>query len=249
MSPPSNPTARQTRIYTDQALSTGQSIVLSPDAAKHLIKVLRRQVGDEVVLFNGDGLNYSGELTEISSKAHCEIQLKEAEPSAVESPIGVHLIQAIARGERMDWVIQKAVELGVREITPVFSERVGVKLDPARATQRQKRWQTIVLSACEQSGRATIPQVHAPMALTDWRPRPEGSAFFLDPQASNRLIDQAQPSTCELVVGPEGGLSPAECEDLSRQGLTGIRLGARVLRTETAGVAALAAIQTLWGDF
>ena len=249
MSPPINPTARQTRIYTDQVLSVGQRIVLATDASKHLIKVLRSQVGDQVVLFNGNGLNYNGTLTEISGKAHCEIQIEDSLPSQAESPVAVHLVQAIARGERMDWVIQKAVELGVTEITPVFSERVGVKLDPNRAMQRQKRWQTIAVSACEQSGRAMVPQVHAPIALKDWQPQPGGSAFFLDPQASDRLIDQTRPSACELVVGPEGGLSPPEREALDQNGVRGIRLGARTLRTETAGVAALAAIQTLWGDF
>lgn len=244
-----NPTPRLTRVYTPQAMAVSQTIVLEKDSALHLIKVLRHTSGDHVVLFNGDGCEYVGEITDIRGQSECHIQLDARFKPSVESPVKVHLIQAIGRGDKMDWVIQKATELGVTEITPVFTERTQVKFDAKKAENRQQRWQAIAVSACEQSGRTALVKVHAPMHLRDWRPQASTLACFLDPCGVQSLASQSLSNALVLVVGPEGGLSEAECAQLQDKGLLGLRLGPRVLRTETAGVAALATIQAVCGDF
>mgnify|MGYP001549943776 CR=1 FL=1 len=244
-----NPNARLSRIYTPQTLTLGKLIILKNEPAHHLLRVLRHSVGEAVVLFNGDGTEYRGEITETQGNQSCSVRLTEASQPRVESPIRVHLIQAIGRGERMDWAVQKAVELGVTEITPVLTERTQVKLDQKRAQSRQQRWQTIAQAACEQSGRTRMVTLHPPKALTDWQPADHTLSCFLDPRAEESFGQLAPTSALELVVGPEGGLSLSECLALEAKGLTGVSLGPRILRTETAGTVALSAIQTLWGDF
>lgn len=249
MCPSINPKPRLARVYTAQALAVGEAVTLEEGPAKHLLTVLRHQAGDSVIVFNGDGAEYVGQIQPAARAKACVVQLEHHTSPAVESPIEVHLIQAIGRGERMDWVVQKATELGVGRITPVFTERTGVKLDAKRQSQRQMRWQAIAIGACEQSGRVRVPSVDAPIELSHWSGSNETPTFYLDPLADTTLNTLPKLDRVTLVIGPEGGLSPSEIVALNHDGAQGLRLGPRVLRTETAGPAAIAALQALWGDF
>lgn len=249
MCPSINPKPRLARVYTNQALAVGEAVTLEEGPAKHLMTVLRHQAGDSVIVFNGDGAEYVGQIQPAARAKECVIELEQQTTPMVESPIEVHLIQAIGRGERMDWVVQKATELGVSRITPIFTERTGVKLDAKRQTQRQMRWQAIAIGACEQSGRVRVPRVDAPIELSRWSCSSETPTFYLDPLADTTLSTLQKLDHMALIIGPEGGLSPSEIDALKHDGAQALRLGPRVLRTETAGPAAIAAMQTLWGDF
>lgn len=249
MRPPINPKARLSRIYTPQPLTTGELIQLDAGPAKHLMTVLRHQAGDRVLLFNGDGHVHEGIIQQSIRSKELVIALDKATAPLVEANIAVHLIQAIGRGERMDWTIQKATELGIMRITPVLTERVGVKLDPKRAQSRKERWQTIAIHAAEQSGRVQVPVIDLPMDLAECPLPDDGPTWYLDPKAAQGLGQCERPTNCTLVVGPEGGFADQEIASLQHKGAVGIRLGPRVLRTETAGPAAMAAILALWGDF
>lgn len=249
MSPPRHLTAKAPRIYTPQPMGVGQTIALDQAAAQHLIAVYRQRAGDRVVLFNGDGAVYAGTLVPPATVKHCTVAIESTDHPKVESTLDIALVQAIGKGDRMDWAIQKAVELGVCAITPLISERVTVKLDQARANKRQQRWQAIAVSACEQSGRVRVPTVHPPVALAGLDHPPERALCHLDPQAQGSLNALTRTTALTVVVGPEGGFSPQELDQLVGMGSQGIKLGPRILRTETAGVACLAAVQALWGDF
>ena len=249
MRPSINPKGRVSRIYTPQALGVGQTIELEAAPAKHLITVLRHGTGDGVVLFNGDGHAYTATLLPPAKPKGLKVEIDGMDTPQVESSIEVHLVQAIGRGERMDWAIQKATELGVTTITPLLTERVAVKLDEKRTDARLDRWQAIAIHAAEQSGRTRVPHIQTPIKLYDWSVPQDQPCWYLDPLASQTLRDCAAPQRCTLLIGPEGGLTSEEITRLSNQGALGLRLGPRVLRTETAGAVAIAAIQTLWGDF
>lgn len=241
---------RQIRLYTDQTLASGQALSLSDGPARHLLKVLRQRVGAAVILFNGDGAEYDGEITAIEGKERCRIQLIDKRRPETESPLSISLVQAIGRGERMDFSIQKAVELGVSEIRPVFTERTEVRLAGERADKRLAHWQQVAIGACEQSGRVRLPTVHPAVPLFEIRAE-EGLCLYLDPQAELSPSTLAPPHSARamIVIGPEGGLSEAETGWLARSGFTGLRLGPRVLRTETAGPATIAMLQTCFGDW
>jgi len=241
---------RTTRIHTGQSLAEAGEIELEAGPARHLLKVLRLDVGDRAVLFNGDGFEYDATIQSVEGKTRCRITVQRRQQPAVESPLDLTLVQAIGRGEKMDWCVQKAVELGVTRIQPVFSERTEVRLSGARAEKRQARWQQIVIAACEQSGRVRVPEVSAPSEISGLD-RNNGLDLLLDPGANAGLsaLDSPTPGLpIRLLVGPEGGLSELEIDQLSDRGWIGVRFGPRVLRTETAGLAALAAIHALWGD-
>lgn len=237
------------RIYTPQPLNAGARITLDENAFSHAVRVLRLGTGDALALFNGQGGEYTAVLIEASRKqAIAEIQgFSDRE---TESPLNISLGQCISRGEKMDYTIQKAVELGVDSITPLFSERCGVRLDTERMERKIEHWQAIVIGACEQCGRNRVPTVHSPQTLTDWLTTcPPGLRLVLSPTATATLHDLAAPNApLALLLGPEGGLTDAEIDAAIKSGFSGIRLGPRVLRTETAAVATLSAIQTLWGD-
>ncbi|MBI3772235.1 MAG: 16S rRNA (uracil(1498)-N(3))-methyltransferase [Gammaproteobacteria bacterium] len=237
------------RIYTPQPLHAGDKITLDENAFSHAVRVLRLDAGDALTLFNGQGGEYTAVLIEANRKlAVAEVQ--SFSNREVESPLNISLGQCISRGEKMDYTIQKAVELGVTAITPLFSERCGVRLDTERMERKLEHWQSIVVGACEQSGRNRVPMVHPPQALTDWLATcPPGLRLVLSPTATATLHDLATPNApLSLLLGPEGGLTNAEIDTAIKSGFSGIRLGPRVLRTETAAVATLSAIQTLWGD-
>jgi len=241
---------RLTRVHVDAALSTGAAIALPETVAAHLVRVLRLQPGDACVLFNGDGNDYDARISSVGKRS---VATEVVGTRAIdnESPLRITLVQGIARGEKMDWILQKATELGIHGIVPVGSERSEVKLDVERAGKRLAHWRSVVVAACEQCGRARVPEVAAAQSLQAALPDlPAAPRFLLDPEATQSIAGTPQPlEGCVLAVGPEGGWSPRDREVLHQAGFSGLRLGPRILRTETAGIAAIAALQSRFGDF
>ncbi|WP_024891325.1 16S rRNA (uracil(1498)-N(3))-methyltransferase [Luteimonas huabeiensis] len=243
---------RLTRAHVDLDLAPGARVALPEAAAAHLLRVLRLREGDACVLFNGDGHDYDARLVAAGKRGgEAEILARRAVDN--ESPLCIVLLQGIARGEKMDWILQKATELGVAAVAPVHSERSEVKLDGARADKRLAHWNSVVVAACEQSGRARLPAVAAPRPLHEAAAAPPGGGglrLLLDPGAERTLatLEAPQDGRLVLAVGPEGGWSPRDRQTLAACGFEGIRLGPRVLRTETAGLAAIAALQAHFGD-
>lgn len=242
---------RVPRIYetAEQPWQIGSQFSLSEDAANHVGRVLRMGAGQALELFNGDGNNYAASIVE-ASKRVVTVTIEQISANSSESTVAIHLAQGISRGDRMDFVLQKSVELGVTDITPLFTERCGVKLTGDRLLKKKQQWQKIVIAACEQSGRSVVPQVHQPVSLSAWlSAAPAGLRLTLDPYASKPLRDLATaPEQVTLLIGPEGGLTEAEVEAASAQQFLPVRLGPRVLRTETAALTALSVIQYQFGD-
>ena len=241
---------RQSRIYTPQVLAKEEKVQLTGSACHYLSRVLRLSAGDSVALFNGDGRDYSGEICDVQRQA-VTVNLIASRIPENESSLKITLVQAISRGERMDHSLQKATELGVYCIQPVTSQRVEVRLDEKRRAKRMAHWQGVVISACEQSGRAVVPDVKAPVCLDEWLKSSEGlTRLVLDPTAKTRLSSLSMTTDAiSVVVGPEGGFSDEEMKDLRMGGVKEVSLGPRVLRTETAGPAVMAVLQTVCGDF
>lgn len=244
---------RVMRAYVEQALEVGSRLDLPEAAAAHLVRVLRLREGDGCVLFNGDGYDYSARLV-ASDRRGARVEVIGATPVARESPLRITLLQGIARGEKMDLILQKATELGVARIVPVDAERTEVRLEGARLEKRLAHWRGVVVSACEQCGRATLPRLDAPVAIAHVASGLPDAALrlSLDPQGAHALtgLGDRLGDGCEVLVaiGPEGGWSPRDREQLAGAGFEGLRLGPRILRTETAGLAAIAALQALYGD-
>lgn len=235
------------RIYVDQPI-TASDFALPDDAAAHVGRVLRMQAGDELQLFNGDGNNYAATI-EQAGKKQVIVRVSASAANPTESALYLHLGQVISRGDRMDFAIQKAVELGVAAITPLFSERCGVKLDGERLQKKQQQWQKIVISACEQSGRSVVPQVHPAQPLVSWLSEPtKDLKLTLHPWADDTIKTLTPSNHIRLMIGPEGGFSDQEMAAASQAGYRGIQLGPRVLRTETAALTAISALQLQFGD-
>ncbi|MDX3772843.1 16S rRNA (uracil(1498)-N(3))-methyltransferase [Chromatiaceae bacterium AAb-1] len=239
---------RTIRIYTASACQPQQLCTLEDDAANHVGRVLRMQPGHELTLFNGDGCDYPAVITQ-ADKKQVQVKVLSQQPNPVESPLCIHLGQGISRGDRMDFAIQKAVELGVTEITPLFTERCGVKLDGERLQKRTEQWQKIAVSACEQSGRSIVPVVHPAISLPRWLEQPTKELkLTLHPRASDTIKTLNATQYIRLVIGPEGGFTDQEITQTFTAGFTGIQLGPRVLRTETAALTAISALQLQFGD-
>ena len=238
---------RLSRFFIDAPLSLGQHEL--PEAQAHYIgRVLRHAAGDAVQLFDGSGREYLGELIEVGKKA-VRVELREQLAGQAESPLRIHLGQGLSRGERMDWAIQKATELGVSEITPIVSERCEVRLKDERADKRLAHWRQVAISACEQCGRSVLPVIHAPVSLVEWQAHVQAELKLVLHPVAAPLESHARPHSLAFLIGPEGGLSETEVEQAKAAGFHAARLGPRVLRTETAPVVALAVAQQLWGDF
>ena len=236
------------RIYSSQSLAEGQHIDLDENASRHLSKVLRMQAGRELIVFNGEGGEYRAEITEVSKKT-VTVKVGEFNPEDRQSPLTIHLGIGISRGERFDYVLQKATELGVTAITPLFTERVEVKLNGPRLEKKLNHWQQILVSACEQCQRNQLPQLHAPQNLDQWlTERDEDTCLVLHHRSDVSLNETTPPNSVALVIGPEGGLSQNEIENSLKRGFQALTLGPRVFRTETAPVAAISILQYLWGD-
>lgn len=237
------------RVYVPAALSVSDTLVL-PDAKRHhLTTVLRLATGDALVLFNGDGNEYDAELTRADRK-QAVVEITAHRAPQRESPLEITLVQAVARGDRMDFALAKAVELGVARIQPVFTARGQVKLDGDRLAKKQAHWQGVVESAAEQSGRLICPPLDDAIDLTTYLDTPPTAErlLMLAPEADTGLADQPRAERIALFVGPESGLANAEIQRAAAAGWQALTLGPRILRTETAGMAALAALQTVWGD-
>lgn len=239
---------RVIRACVDAPLAVGGRIALPEDAAGHLVRVLRLGAGDACVLFNGDGRDYDARIVSVGKKS-VGVEIESMREVRNESPLRIVLVQGIARGEKMDLILQKATELGVAGFVPVHGERGGVRLDDERADKRLRHWRSVVASACEQSGRARIPDVAAPRALADALSALPSLRLLLDPDATQPLPSDVGDDGCALAIGPEGGWSASDHATLHAAGFAGARLGPRVLRTETAGLAAIAALQARAGDF
>ena len=239
---------RVSRFYLDAPLAEGEQL-LDGDLAHYVGRVLRLGPGAPVQIFNGSGQEWPGEVLDVG-KRQVRITLAAAVDGQAESPLAVHLGQAMSRGERMDWAIQKAVELGVAQITPLFTERCEVRLQGERADKRQQHWQQIAISACEQCGRSRVPVVNAPMALAEWLAGLQAELkLVLHHRTDRDLRSLPTPASLGLLIGPEGGLSASEISQAEAAGFQAARFGPRVLRTETAPVVALSIAQQLWGDF
>jgi len=243
---------RLTRIYVQAPLVAGEVLVLPSQAAEHLTRVLRLPPGAPFTLFNGAGGEFSAALQETTGK---RVSARVLAHTLVEreSPLQVTLLQGIARGERMDLIVQKATELGVSRIVPVLADRSIVKLDAKQRTRKREHWQAIAVSACEQCGRNRLPEVDEPLALGDAiAALPPGDSRFLlaaDGETSLAVSAQRNPhSPVVLLIGPEGGLAENERMHARAQGFSACRMGPRVMRTETAGLAALALLQAVLGD-
>lgn len=243
------------RFYTNTPLNIGDTIQLSASAAAHATRALRLNLDDEVIIFNGDGHDYGCTISSIE-KNTVFVRVNQSQQLNNESPLKITLIQAISSGDRMDFTIQKAVELGVTLIQPITSQRSVVKLSTERAEKRTQHWQNIAISACEQSGRAVVPNVLAPLSFSQYfakNTKKDDESILkitLAPTATKDLKSLLQTSYhIQLLIGAEGGLSDDEILLSQRNGFEAITLGKRILRTETAGLAAIASMQTLWGDF
>ena len=239
-----------TRIYQAIPLAKGTWVRLNEQASHHVGRVLRAKVGDNIILFNGEGGEYAGVISHIDRKS-VDVELIDFVPKEAESPVNIYLAQGTARGEKMDFIVQKSVELGIKKIIPLVTERCNVRLDAAREAKRLAHWQSVVISACEQCGRNRLPDIMAPVSFDAWLPEAEADqCFVLSPHVSSRLsiATLSTPASIILLIGPEGGLSDREVERAEQQGFTSLNLGPRILRTETAGVAAITVLQCLYGD-
>lgn len=238
------------RVYDPQPLQPGAELSLGDSAAQHLGRVLRMKPGDELVLFNGDGSDYSATLAEVSRK-QVRARVDECLANDRESSLQIHLGQCLSKGERMDYAVQKSTELGVTRLTPLSSERTEVKLAGDRADKRQRHWQQVAISACEQSYRSRVPEVLPLQSLSQWLRQVDAELkLVLDPRGAEALAPQlgGAPVSLALLIGPEGGLSDEEVAAAVSAGFRPVVLGPRVLRTETAPVVALSVLQYLLGD-
>lgn len=241
---------RLNRVYVDAALESGTRCTLQGSAANHVVNVLRLRSGDALTLFNGRGGEYAGRIDSMR-KDIVVVEVGDHDPVERESPLHLTLAQGISRGERMDLVMQKATELGVSKIIPLLTERTVVRLDARQAERKLQHWRAITVAACEQCGRNRVPQVVPPMELGTLltQPSPGATRVLLSPGGTRRPADLDSANSVLLLIGPEGGLSGAEQRAALEAGFEAVSLGPRVLRTETAAIAALAAFQQRFGDF
>lgn len=239
------------RVCVFADLVAGSEMPLPAQVGEHLVRVLRLERGHPLVLFNGDGREFRGEISQLGKRTVSVHVLEMLEGADRESPLQLTLAQGVARGEKMDLIVQKATELGVSRIIPLITERTEVKLDAERTARRLAHWQAVIAAACEQSGRVRLPTLATPQRLAAWASmldEDSGLRLALDP--AGEVSPRALPSfaSAVLVVGPEGGLSDQDLNILDQADFRGLRLGPRILRTETAGLAAITALQAIHGD-
>jgi len=235
------------RFYSSIELKENTSVELSPDAAHHCTQVLRYKPGDHLTVFNGDGFDYLATIEEIDKK-RCQIKISSKKDPQNESPLKINLVQGIARGDKMDLIIQKAVELGVSEITPLFTERCNVKLEGKRLDKKLLHWNKTIISACEQSGRSIIPRLNAPISI-DKLSKENSHTIYLEPNSGKKLTLLSIEESVRLLIGPEGGFSEKDLAHLNSIDCIGANIGSRILRTETAGLAVVSILQARFGDF
>ncbi|MBS0422374.1 MAG: 16S rRNA (uracil(1498)-N(3))-methyltransferase [Proteobacteria bacterium] len=239
---------RLTRVFVDGDLQAGQKLTVDGGAGNHIVRVLRSRVGDRLTVFNGRGGEHAAAIDEIRRDTVL-LNVLEHRDTDRESAFDLTLAQGISRGERMDWVVQKATELGVTRIAPVFTERSVVHLDEKQAAKKVQHWRGIAVAACEQCGRNVVPVIDPPMTVYELLEKGvTGAALLLSPGASLRITDAQAGAGATVLIGPEGGLAQVEQDAALRAGFTAVRMGPRVLRTETAAVCALTLLQQKFGD-
>jgi 16S rRNA (uracil1498-N3)-methyltransferase len=246
---------RLTRVYVDAPVAAGKRVIVEGSAANHIARVLRLRSGDSLTVFDGSGGEFGARIEEFR-KETVVVAVEEHRPLDRESPLPLTLVQGISRGERMDWIIQKATELGASRIVPVFTKRSVVRLDEKQAERKLQHWRAITVAACEQCGRNRIPDLAAPLDFFDMlagdssgRPDSGSTRLLLSPSGDLRIDDlQGVGKGITVLIGPEGGLEDVEQEAALAAGFKAVRLGPRVLRTETAAIAALTIIQRYFGD-
>ena len=239
---------RISRLHLECPLHEGEILYLDEDSGHYLRTVLRLKKGYELTVFNGDGREYAARV-DLASREGVRLAIGRGMDRDTESPLFTHLGLGIARGERMDYALQKAVELGVSRITPLFTEHCVVRLDEDKRDSRRQHWWKIIRGACEQCGRTRLPLLDEPAPLSDWLDQPAGLRVFLDPRGETGLLGLPAPEgRLTLLSGPEGGFAEQERVRAQQAGFLPVRLGPRILRAETAVLAVLAAAQVLWGD-
>lgn len=237
------------RIFTHQELISNSTLALAEPQSHYLSKVLRMQAGRELILFNGDGGEFSAKISAVHKK-HVDVSVKEFFAENRQSHLQLELAIGVSRGERMDWVLQKATELGVTKITPLMTERTEVKLGGERADKKMEHWQQIIISACEQCQRNLLPELSEPKTYSEWIVQCDAELkFVLHHRDSKGLPKDKTTQSVALLIGPEGGLDESEIAQAIEKNFSPLTLGPRVLRTETAPVAAISLVQYLWGDF
>ncbi len=237
-------------MFLPQALVAGESIQVNDESAHYMLTVLRLKAGYSLVVFNGEGCEYQATITDLSRRKSLTLLIGDYQSRTVESPLQITLAVSISRGERMDYSVQKAVELGVTTISPLLTEYCVVKLNPQQAERRLRHWQRIVEHACEQCGRTVVPQINHPVNLIDWLAQSrQGCQLLFNPDKSQNLSKlNIVDKEFHLLIGPEGGFSDVEIAHATAAGFQPVSIGPRVLRSETAVVAALTSIQLRWGD-
>ncbi len=238
------------RLFVDQPLNIDDLVELNRDASKYMTRVLRRATGEALTLFNGDGMNYPATLAETTGK-NALVRIVARQPNQTQSPLHITLVQSLAKGMKLDLVIQKASELGVARISPVSADRSVLQLENKRVDTRMEHWRGVAISACTQCHRSTLPDIDRPQTFKQWLAHSGDikNRFLLHPTANYSLASVPNPGTeCCVIVGPEGGFSDHEIATAADQGITRVSCGPRVLRTETAGFTALAILQSRFGD-
>lgn len=236
------------RIFTEQALTAGAEIQLEEQASNHLSRVLRMQEGRSVIVFNGQGGQFNATISAIKKKAVL-LSLDEYDSHNQQSPLQSELAIAISKGDRMEWVVQKATELGIHRITPLTTENSQLKLNAERAQKKHHQWQQIAISACEQCGRNIVPEVAPIIPLQQWLSTVKADKKLVLHHRSSEALTAEKPDSVALLIGPEGGLSTTEIDTALQHGFKALTLGPRILRTETAPLTALSIMQFQWGDF
>ena len=243
---------RNPRLFTDQPLTPGDQVVLKGNVAQHLGRVLRARAGDHIALFNGDGQEFAAQVL-TANKGEITVDIGAAASPQTESPVYTTLGLCLSKGDRFDWAIQKATELGVGAIAPLRSERVDFNIPPDRIEKRVAHWRQIAISACEQCGRVKVPSITPPQSLAAWVENVSAEQKWVlhcadNTDASASAVTQGAPRDAALLIGPEGGLTDQECDVASAKGFQLLQLGPRVLRTETAPAAALSVLSVFWGE-
>ncbi len=243
---------RNPRLFTDQPLTPGNQVVLKDNVAQHLGRVLRARTGDNIALFNGDGQEFAATVLTVS-KREVSVDIGEAATPQTESPVYTTLGLCLSKGDRLDWAIQKATELGVGAIAPLYSERVDFSIPQDRMEKRIAHWQQIAINACEQCGRVKVPSITPPQSLLSWVDNVSAEQKWVlhcadDTSASASAVTHGAPRDAALLIGPEGGLTDQELAAASAEGFQLLQLGPRVLRTETAPAAALSVLSVFWGE-
>lgn len=241
---------RLPRIFSSKALSVSTEIELDKEAGTHISRVLRMSTGQQIELFNGDGFSYFAQIQAIE-RNQVSVRVVEALEATNESPLNIHLFQGVSRGDKMELTLQKGVELGVTQFTPLITERCGVKLDEKRWQKKLEHWQKVIESACEQCGRNTIPALHPVIKMQAALSQFNDNSFFMHPEGKQSFKSISADTNLEiqLWVGSEGGFSDEEISWVEAHGCKPVQLGPRVLRTETAALAAVSVMNSLWGDF